>query len=407
MYVCVKIKISNTCTNYRWGWWLLLTRELSCTGPFIFSDILDYKNLEEIVVNNNIDWLVHYSAVLSTVGEGNVTLAREVNITGTRACPSLKMKHFATEWHHTLTSFRQTLTHSLSLFLGLHNILDIATKHGLRVFVPSTIGAFGPSTPRDPTPELCVQRPRTIYGVSKVHAELMGEVRSTQASPLVFLHKARHSHTPPPPPHLSVLPPQVRAGFPLPQVPRHHLSWLPAWRRNHRWAVVRQWKCWTLEANLNKIFLQTHLNLCDNLFCCYWTWFVSQTTQYRSSMRPWRVAVLSATCVVTRGFLWCTSVILHYIIIQWSSGVLPCQQSGLLRDICTPPSHPDDCLRATLEILEAPAENLVSRTYNIHAMSITPHDLAREIQKVLPDLKVTYNVDPLRQAIGEITGRMN
>lgn len=202
MYVCVKIKISNTCTNYRWGWWLLLTRELSCTGPFIFSDILDYKNLEEIVVNNNIDWLVHYSAVLSTVGEGNVTLAREVNITGTRACPSLKMKHFATEWHHTLTSFRQTLTHSLSLFLGLHNILDIATKHGLRVFVPSTIGAFGPSTPRDPTPELCVQRPRTIYGVSKVHAELMGEVRSTQASPLVFLHKARHSHTPPPTPPL-------------------------------------------------------------------------------------------------------------------------------------------------------------------------------------------------------------
>ncbi len=66
--------------------------------------------------------------------------------------------------------------HSLPLFIGLHNILDIATKHGLRVFVPSTIGAFGPSSPRDPTPELCVQRPRTIYGVSKVHTELMGEV---------------------------------------------------------------------------------------------------------------------------------------------------------------------------------------------------------------------------------------
>uniref|UniRef100_A0A8C2WRF5 NAD-dependent epimerase/dehydratase domain-containing protein n=1 Tax=Cyclopterus lumpus TaxID=8103 RepID=A0A8C2WRF5_CYCLU len=108
-------------------------------GPFIFSDILDYKNLREIVVNNNISWLVHYSAVLSAVGESNVALAKEVNIT------------------------------------GLHNILDIATEHGLRVFVPSTIGAFGPSSPRDPTPELCVQRPRTIYGVSKVHAELMGE----------------------------------------------------------------------------------------------------------------------------------------------------------------------------------------------------------------------------------------
>lgn len=60
---------------------------------------------------------------------------------------------------------------------GLHNILDIAAEHGLRLFVPSTIGAFGPTSPRNPTPDLCVQRPRTIYGVSKVHAELMGEVR--------------------------------------------------------------------------------------------------------------------------------------------------------------------------------------------------------------------------------------
>lgn len=59
---------------------------------------------------------------------------------------------------------------------GLHNILDIAAEHGLRLFVPSTIGAFGPTSPRNPTPDLCVQRPRTIYGVSKVHAELMGEV---------------------------------------------------------------------------------------------------------------------------------------------------------------------------------------------------------------------------------------
>lgn len=61
---------------------------------------------------------------------------------------------------------------------GLHNVLDIAAEHNLRLFVPSTIGAFGPTSPRDPTPDLCIQRPRTIYGVSKVHAELMGEVRT-------------------------------------------------------------------------------------------------------------------------------------------------------------------------------------------------------------------------------------
>lgn len=38
------------------------------------------------------------------------------------------------------------------------------------------LGAFGPTSPRNPTPDLTIQRPRTIYGVSKVHAELMGEV---------------------------------------------------------------------------------------------------------------------------------------------------------------------------------------------------------------------------------------
>lgn len=51
-------------------------------GPFIYSDILDYKNLREIVVNNRITWLFHYSALLSAVGEANVPLARAVNITG-------------------------------------------------------------------------------------------------------------------------------------------------------------------------------------------------------------------------------------------------------------------------------------------------------------------------------------
>lgn len=60
---------------------------LSPSGPFIYSDILDYKNLREIVVNNRITWLVHYSALLSAVGEANVALARSVNITGEQHHP--------------------------------------------------------------------------------------------------------------------------------------------------------------------------------------------------------------------------------------------------------------------------------------------------------------------------------
>ena len=57
----------------------------------------------------------------------------------------------------------------------MQNILELARCFKLKVFIPSTIGAFGPDSPRDPTPDMCVQRPRTIYGVSKVYAELLGE----------------------------------------------------------------------------------------------------------------------------------------------------------------------------------------------------------------------------------------
>ncbi|XP_067439098.1 L-threonine 3-dehydrogenase, mitochondrial-like isoform X2 [Thunnus thynnus] len=230
-------------------------------GPFIFSDILDYKNLREIVVNNNINWLVHYSAVLSAVGENNVSLAKEVNIT------------------------------------GLHNILDIATEHGLRVFVPSTIGAFGPSSPRDPTPELCVQRPRTIYGVSKVHAELMGE----------YYH--------------------------------------------HRYGL--------------------------DFRCLRYPGIISADSQPGGGTTDYAVQIFHAAA---------------------KTGQFEC---NLHSDTRLPMMYIDDCLRATLEFLEAPADMLVSRTYNINAMSVTPHDLTKEIQKALPDLKVTYSVDPVRQAIAD------
>ncbi|KAF6031836.1 TDH [Bugula neritina] len=108
-------------------------------GPYVFADILDFKNLQEKVVAYQIDTIIHFSALLSAIGEQNTPLAMRVNIE------------------------------------GLHNILEVSRQYRLKLFVPSTIGAFGPDSPRNPTPDLTIQRPRTIYGVSKVHAELMGE----------------------------------------------------------------------------------------------------------------------------------------------------------------------------------------------------------------------------------------
>lgn len=109
------------------------------SGPYMYADILDFKNLQEIIVNYRIDWVVHFSALLSAVGETNIPLAMRVNIE------------------------------------GLHNVLELSKQYRLKLFVPSTIGAFGPESPRNPTPDITIQRPKTIYGVSKVHVELMGE----------------------------------------------------------------------------------------------------------------------------------------------------------------------------------------------------------------------------------------
>lgn len=75
-------------------------------GPFLYADILDLKNLQNIVVTNKIDWVVHFSALLSAIGEKNVPLALKINVD------------------------------------GLHNILELCKQYHLKLFVPSTIGKF-------------------------------------------------------------------------------------------------------------------------------------------------------------------------------------------------------------------------------------------------------------------------
>lgn len=146
------------------------------SGPYIYADILDFKNLQEIIVNHRIDWLIHFSALLSAVGEQNVPLAIRVNIEG---------KFLRIFWMDPL--------HSGIIFLqcfssGVHNVLELAKQYDLKIFIPSTIGAFGPDSPRNPTPDLTIQRPRTIYGVSKVHTELLGEVNLPLSHSVIVLH---------------------------------------------------------------------------------------------------------------------------------------------------------------------------------------------------------------------------
>ena len=101
---------------------------VDCTQP---QQILD------AVRRHDVDTIYHLAAVLSAVAEERPHLAWSINMG------------------------------------GLYNVLEAARQHRCRVFFPSSIGAFGPSTPRDHTPQVTIQRPTTMYGVTKAAGELL------------------------------------------------------------------------------------------------------------------------------------------------------------------------------------------------------------------------------------------
>ncbi len=106
-------------------------------GPFVALDCTDGAALAGVVREHRIEVVYHLAAVLSATAEKIPQKAYEVNL-GT-----------------------------------LLNVLEVAREHGCAVFMPSSIGAFGPSTPRDPAPQDTIQRPTTMYGVTKVAGELL------------------------------------------------------------------------------------------------------------------------------------------------------------------------------------------------------------------------------------------
>jgi len=109
-------------------------------GPFEFLDVTKADRVEEIILKHRIDTVYHLAAILSAAGEKKPHLAWDVNMTGS------------------------------------HNILEAARKLGLvRVFIPSSIAAFGPETPRIRTPQDTILRPKTMYGVTKVAGELLAD----------------------------------------------------------------------------------------------------------------------------------------------------------------------------------------------------------------------------------------
>jgi len=116
---------------------VITTGPLAETGPMETMDVTDASQIAELVKKYNIDTIYHLAALLSAVGEKHPQLAWNIGVN------------------------------------GLYNVLEVARENNCSVFFPSSIGAFGPTTPLDFTPQDTIQRPSSMYGVTKVTGELL------------------------------------------------------------------------------------------------------------------------------------------------------------------------------------------------------------------------------------------
>ncbi len=117
-----------------------VSEKIKAGGPFEQLDVLNKERMSQIIDKYNVDAIVHLAAILSAVGEKNPMLAWNINIT------------------------------------GIINVLELAREKKIkRVLIPSSIAAFGPSTPVDNTPQETILRPTTMYGITKVAGELLAD----------------------------------------------------------------------------------------------------------------------------------------------------------------------------------------------------------------------------------------
>ncbi len=115
------------------------SEELANSGPLERVDATDVDRLNEVVKKYKIDTIYNLAALLSAVAEAKPQAAWNVGVN------------------------------------GVFNVLEVAREHNCAVFFPSSIGAFGPTTPLDNTPQDTIQRPNTMYGVTKVAGELLSD----------------------------------------------------------------------------------------------------------------------------------------------------------------------------------------------------------------------------------------
>ena len=228
-------------------------------GPYEVLDATDKAGLEKIMAKYQIDTIFHLVGILSATGEKNPNLAWKVNMT------------------------------------SLLNVLEIAREtkaknQDIHIFWPSSIAAFGPTTPREHTPQETVMVPTTMYGVTKVAGELL---------------------------------------------------------------------------------------------CQYY--YLKYGVDVRSIRYPGLISWKTAPGGGTTDY----AVAIFYEAVQ--NGKYECY---LEPGTVLPMMYMPDAIRGTIELMDAPAENIKTRTsYNFSAVSFSCAELAAEVKKLVPGFECAYNPD--------------
>lgn len=237
-----------------------VNRELVESGPFHLLDATDPQAVGELVRRHRIDTVYHLAALLSATAEEDPRRA----------------------WHINMS--------------GLMAILEVARETGCAVFTPSSIGAFGPNTPKDYTPQDTIQRPTSIYGVTKVAGEL----------------------------------------------------------------------------------------LCDYYF-----------KRYGVDTRGVRYPGIISNVTPPGGGTTDYAVDIYYAAVKSQSYICFLEGTTYLDMIYMP-----DAIKAAIDIMEADPDDLRHRNaFNVSAMSFCPEDQAAYIRRYIPEFEISYEVDPVRQAI--------
>jgi nucleoside-diphosphate-sugar epimerase len=233
---------------------------LKGTGPYVSCDVMNKEMLHVLIIRHNITQVYLLAAILSATGEKNPALA----------------------WHINMQS--------------LLNVLEIAKEEKLtKVYWPSSIAVFGPTSPKQQTPQHTVIEPTTVYGISKYAGE--------------------------------------------------------------RWCA----------------YYHHHFQV-----------------DVRSLRYPGLISYKSAPGGGTTDY----AVEIYHEALRDSD-----YQCFLSEDTYLPMMYMPDAIRATIELMEAPAEKITIRSsYNISAMSFSPKEIGEQIKQHIPNFALTYKSD-FRQQI--------